>query len=101
MLSLDALGQTMLPDNYYKGTNRTYIGAVMSMHVIIIIIAVFTHWIDNKTLPFQVFWIQTLALPGAYIMPKFFINGKEQWLWRMGLYRLVNLMLWLDLQNMH
>jgi hypothetical protein len=101
ILSLDALGQTMLPDNHDKGTNRTYIGAVMSMHVTVNIV-VFTHWVDNKTLPFRVFWIQILALPGACITTKFFgnmINGKEQWFWRMGMYRLVNLMLWLDLQN--
>jgi hypothetical protein len=101
VLSLDALGQTMLPDNHDKGTDRTCISAVMSMYVTIII-AVSTHWIDDKTLPFQTFWIQTLAFPGAYFTTKLFgkmINGKEQWLWKMGMYRLVNLMLWLNLQN--
>jgi hypothetical protein len=42
ILSLDALGQTLLPDNHDKGTDRTYIGAVMSMYVTIVM-AVFTH----------------------------------------------------------
>jgi hypothetical protein len=98
---LDALGRTMLPDDHDKGTFQTFIGAMVSMHIAIIV-AVFTHWLDGKTLPFQIFWIQILALPGAYTTARFLgktINGKEQWLWRNGTYRLVNLMIWLNLQN--
>jgi hypothetical protein len=92
LLSLDALGKTMLPRDHDKGTDWTCIGAMLSMHVCIII-AIFSHWLDKKTLAFQIFWIQILALPGAYFTTNFLgemINGKEQWLWIFGMYRLVN-----------
>jgi hypothetical protein len=90
----------MLPDDNRMFTYQTFIGAMLSMHITIIV-AFFTHWLDGKSLTCQIFWIQILAVPGAYITAKFFgkmISGKEEWIWRFGMYRLVNLMLWLSLQ---
>lgn len=98
---LNALGKTLLTDDHTKGEYRTWIGALIGTCVAVII-AAFSHWLDEKIFFYQLFWVQVLALPGAYITAKFWgktMNDKEEWLWKVGAYRLVNLMLWLDLQN--
>jgi hypothetical protein len=100
-ISLNALGKTLLPDDRIKGDYRTCIGALLGM-LVAVIIAAFSHWVDEKMFFYQIFWVQVLALPGAYIAAKFLgktMNNKEEWLWKLGAYRLVNLMFWLDLQN--
>jgi hypothetical protein len=100
-ISLDALGKTLLPDDHIKGDYRTCIGALMGI-LVVVIVAALTHWIDEKMFFYQLFWVQVLALPGACITARFLdnaMNDKEEWLWKFGAYRLINLMLWLDLQN--
>jgi len=100
---LTPLGKTLLlPDDHENGTYRTWIGALLGMHAGVIYAAL-SHKIDEKIFFYQVFWVQFLALPGAYITANFlgnWINGREEWFWKVGAYRLVNLMLWLDVQNM-
>lgn len=99
--TLDPLGKALLPDGHEAGIYRTYIGAIFGMHIAIIYAAV-SHRIDDKNILYQVFWMQVLALPGAYIAAKYLgdlIDGRKEWLWKIGAYRLVNLMLWLDMQN--
>jgi len=100
---LTALNKALLlPDDHEYRTYRTWIGALLGMHVAVIYAAL-SHKIDEKMFFYQVFWVQVLALPGAYITAKFLgnlINGREEWFWKVSAYRLVNLMLWLDVQNM-
>lgn len=100
-LILDALGKALLPDDHEKGVYRTYIGAILGMHIAIIYAAV-SHRLDDKNILYQVFWMQVLALPSAYITARFMgnlLDCREESVWNIGAYRLVNLMLWLDIQN--
>lgn len=99
--TLNALGRALLPDDREKGEYRTWIGAILGMHIAIIYAAL-SHRIDDKNILYQVFYMQVLALPGACIAAKYLgylIDSRKEWLWKIGAYRLVNLMLWLDMQN--
>jgi hypothetical protein len=98
---LQGLGKTMLPEDHSMGTYRTWIAAILGMHIAIIS-AVLSHWLDETSFAHQLLWVQAFAFPGAYITTRFLgkmINGKEEWLWKLGAYRLVNLMLCLDILN--
>ncbi|CAD0106268.1 unnamed protein product [Aureobasidium uvarum] len=99
--SLDALGKAMVPDDHVKGASRAFIGALKGVFVAVII-AVSTHWLDEKLFLYQVFWVQVLALPAGFIVAKYLgerMDGHEDWLASLGAYGLVNIFLWLDLLN--
>lgn len=100
-LTLNTLGQAMVPDDHEKGKYLTWIGAVVGMHIAIIYAAV-SHKLDEKMFFYQVFWMQVLAVPAAYITVRYLedlLDCREEGLWKIGAYRLANLMLWFDLQN--
>ena len=100
-LTLNSLGKALLPDDHETGRYLTWFGAVLGMHISIIY-ATLSHKLDDKMFFYQLFWVQILALPGAYVTARFLgnlLDCREESLWKIGAYRLVNLMLWLDLQN--
>lgn len=97
-----SLGKAMLPDDPGKGGLRAFIGASAGVYVAVVL-AVVSHWLDEKMFFYQLFWIQSLALPAACITVRCLgerLNDKEGWTMWISSYGLVNLFLWLDLQNM-
>ncbi|KAH0151983.1 hypothetical protein KCU67_g10021, partial [Aureobasidium melanogenum] len=98
---LEAFGEATLPDDHDKGKSRASIGAIVSMYMAIIL-AILSHCLDNKIFIYKLFWIQVPALPGAYIATTRLGNtmhGKEKGLNKICTYGLVDLLLWIHLQN--
>ncbi|KAH0267450.1 hypothetical protein KCU91_g10091, partial [Aureobasidium melanogenum] len=99
---LEALGEAALPDDQEKGKARACIGAILSMYMAILL-AILSHCLDNKIFIYKLFWIQVPTLPGAYLATTRLgntIDGKEQGLKKTCKYGLVDLLLWIHLQNM-
>ncbi|KAG9946676.1 hypothetical protein KCU85_g6391, partial [Aureobasidium melanogenum] len=99
---LEALGEATMPDDEDKGKARTSIGAIVSLYMAIIL-AILSHCLDNKIFIYKLFWIQVPALPGAYLATTRLgntIDGKEQELKKICKYGLVDMLLWIHLQNM-
>ncbi|CAC9887350.1 hypothetical protein D6D17_10522 [Aureobasidium pullulans] len=102
---LEALGSVFQSDDHCTGDSgrqRAHIGAIIGVYANILLAAL-SGCLDNKGFIYQIFWCQTLALPAAFIVSKYLggkMDHKEEMLLKFCAYGLVNMMLWLDLQNL-
>lgn len=93
----------LLPDNTTSGYHRASVGGVLGVFSAILLAAL-THALDNESWIFKVFWVQLMALPGAYYIGSspFLtekMGGKEELFSGLAFQALITSALWLGLDN--